>query len=69
MTEEADRAAAREDNALLAALPTRERNDAHRASQLFTLDYGAKILEANTRSEHAYFPIRGAVSLRTDLPQ
>jgi CRP-like cAMP-binding protein len=63
MTKAADRAAAREDNALLAALPTRERNDVHRASQLFTLEFGAKILAANTRSQHAYFPIRGAVSL------
>lgn len=63
MTKESDRAVAREDNALLAALPTRERNDAHRASQLFPLEFGAKILGANTRSEHAYFPIRGAVSL------
>jgi len=63
MNQEAERAAAREDNALLAALPARERNDAHRASQLFTLEFGAKILEANTRSPHAYFPIRGAVSL------
>lgn len=63
MTQESERAAAREDNALFAALPTRERNDAHRASQLFTLEFGAKILEANTRSRHAYFPIRGAVSL------
>lgn len=63
MTKEADRAAAREDNALLAALPTRERNDAHRASRLFTLEFGAKILEAQSRSTHAYFPISGAVSL------
>lgn len=63
MTEETDRAAAREDNALLAALPTRERNDAHRASQMFPLEFGARILEAHTRSQHAYFPIRGAVSL------
>ncbi len=63
MTQESERAAAREDNALLAALPTRERNDAHRSSQLFTLEFGAKILEANTRSRHAYFPIQGAVSL------
>src|SRR5687768_1875852 len=39
MTQEAERAEAREDNALLAALPTRERNDAHRASQLFTLEF------------------------------
>ena len=63
MAQEADRAAAREDNALLAALPTRERNDAHKASQLFTLEFGEKILVADTRSQHAYFPIRGAVSL------
>lgn len=63
MTQESDRAAAREDNALLAALPTRERNDAHRSSQLFTLEFGAKIVEAHTRTRHAYFPIRGAVSL------
>lgn len=63
MTQEPDVAEAREDNALLAALPTRERNDAHRASQLFTLEFGAKILESRTRSKHAYFPIRGAVSL------
>lgn len=63
MPQESERALAREDNALLAALPTRERNDAHRSSQLFTLEFGAKILDANTRSEHAYFPIRGAVSL------
>jgi CRP-like cAMP-binding protein len=63
MTQESERAVAREDNALFAALPTRERNDAHRSSQLFTLEFGAKILEANTRSTHAYFPIRGAVSL------
>lgn len=63
MNQESKRAEAREDNALLAALPVRERNDAHRASQLFTLDFGAKILQSNTRSQHAYFPIRGVVSL------
>jgi len=63
MTKESERAAAREDNALLAALPTRERNAAHRASQLFALEFGATILQANTRSEHAFFPIRGVVSL------
>ncbi|HEY0139717.1 MAG TPA: Crp/Fnr family transcriptional regulator [Thermoanaerobaculia bacterium] len=63
MTEEADRAGAREDNALLAALPTRQRNDAHRSSKLFSLEFGATILVANTRSRYAYFPIRGAVSL------
>lgn len=63
MNHESDRAVAREDNALLAALPTRERNDAHRASQLFPLIFGAKVLVADTRSEHAYFPIRGALSL------
>ncbi|MEA2488640.1 MAG: hypothetical protein QOH21_432 [Acidobacteriota bacterium] len=63
MAQESGRAVAREDNALFAALPTRERNEAHRSSQLFTLEFGAKILEANTRSQHAYFPIRGAVSL------
>jgi CRP-like cAMP-binding protein len=63
MTKATDRAAAREDNALLAALPTRERNEAHRASELFTLDFGAKILEANSRSQYAFFPIRGAISL------
>ena len=63
MTQEAKRAGAREDNALLAALPTRERNEAHRASELFTLEFGATILEANTRTEHAFFPIRGAISL------
>ena len=63
MAHDAEHAAAGEDNALLAALPTRERNDAHRSSQLFTLQFGAKILQANTRSKHGYFPIRGAVSL------
>jgi CRP-like cAMP-binding protein len=63
MTKEAERAAAREDNALLAALPTRERNDAHRASTLFRLEFGAKILTARTRSDFAFFPVRGAVSL------
>ncbi|HEX7153154.1 MAG TPA: Crp/Fnr family transcriptional regulator [Thermoanaerobaculia bacterium] len=63
MTQESERAAAREDNALLAALPTRERNDAHRASQLFTLNFGARILEAGARTQHAYFPIQGVVSL------
>lgn len=63
MDQESGRAEAREDNALLAALPTRERNDAHRSSELFTLEFGAKILEADTRSQHAYFPIRGAISL------
>ena len=63
MTEDAQRAAARDDNALLAALPTRERNDAHRSSKLFALEFGAKILSADTRSQHAYFPIRGVVSL------
>jgi CRP-like cAMP-binding protein len=63
MAQESEGAVAREDNALLAALPTRERNDAHRSSQLFTLEFGAKILEADTRSQHAYFPIRGVVSL------
>lgn len=63
MTEDAERATARDDNALLAALPTRERNDAHRASQLVPLEFGAKILASNTRSQHAYFPIQGVVSL------
>lgn len=63
MTHDVERAAAREDNALLAALPARERNEAHRASELFTLNFGARILEANTRSEHAFFPIRGVISL------
>lgn len=63
MTQELERAAAREDNALLAALPARERNDAHRASQLFTLDFGATILAANSPSSHAYFPIQGVISL------
>ena len=63
MTKEAERATAREDNALLAALPTRERNEAHRSSELFTLKFGATILTANTRSAYAFFPIRGAVSL------
>jgi CRP-like cAMP-binding protein len=63
MTDKSERALAREDNALLAALPTGERNDAHRASQLFKLEFGARIFHANTRSQHAYFPIRGAVSL------
>jgi CRP-like cAMP-binding protein len=67
MTQQSERAVAREDNALLAALPTQERNDAHRSSQLFTLEFGAKILEANTRSQHAYFPIRGALSLLRPL--
>lgn len=52
-----------EDNALLAALPVRERNQAHRSSQLFALEFGATILRANTRSTHAFFPIRGAISL------
>jgi CRP-like cAMP-binding protein len=68
MTKEADRAGAREDNGLLAALPTRERNEAHRSSQLFKLEFGATILEANTRSEYAFFPIRGVVSLVRHLP-
>ena len=63
MNEEATRAAAGEDNVLLAALPTRERNDAHRSSQLCVLEFGATIIAANTRSEHAYFPSRGVVSL------
>ena len=63
MTKEAERAAAREDNALLAALPTRERNEAHRSSELFTLDFGATILAAGARSQYGFFPIRGAVSL------
>lgn len=63
MKQESERAEAREDNALLAALPTRERNDAHRSSELFTMEFGAKILQAHTRSRHAYFPIRGVVSL------
>ena len=63
MTQESHDAGAREDNALFAALPTRERNDAHRSSELFALEFGARILEANTRSRHAYFPIRGAISL------
>lgn len=63
MTKESERAEAREDNALLAALPDRERNAAHKSSQLFALEFGATILKANTRSEHAFFPIRGAVSL------
>ena len=62
-TEAARAAAAGEDNALLAALPVRERNAAHKSSTLFVLDFGATILEANTRSEFAFFPIRGAVSL------
>lgn len=63
MTVETERAVAREDNALFAALSTRERNDAHRSSKLFTLEFGAKILTANTRSPCAYFPIQGVVSL------
>jgi CRP-like cAMP-binding protein len=63
MTEEVERATAREDNALLAALPTRERNEAHRSSTVFTLDFGTTILAANTRSEYAFFPIRGVISL------
>ena len=63
MTKETERAAAREDNALLAALPVRERNAAHRASQLFPLEFGATIVEAHTRSKHAWFPIQGALSL------
>ena len=67
MKKEVNRAAPGEDNALLAALPTRERNEAHRSSKLFALDFGATILEANTRSAYAYFPIRGAVSLVRSL--
>jgi CRP-like cAMP-binding protein len=63
MTRETERADAREDNVLLAGLPTRERNEAHRASAFYALEFGAKILEANTRSEYAFFPIRGVVSL------
>jgi CRP-like cAMP-binding protein len=63
MTDRSELPVAQEDNALLAALPTRERNDAHRSSRLFTLEFGEKILQANTRSRHAYFPIRGALSL------
>lgn len=63
MDEDTGRAAAREDNALLAALPARERNVAHRSSKLFTLDFGTTLLAAGTRSEHAYFPIRGVISL------
>jgi CRP-like cAMP-binding protein len=67
MTEHSDIGTAREDNALLAALPTRERNAAHRASRLFTLDFGETILQADTRSTHAFFPIRGAISLVRNL--
>ncbi len=52
-----------DDNALLAALPTRERNAVHRVSALFKLELGATILHHDTRSTHAYFPIEGAVSL------
>lgn len=67
MNEESVRALAGEDNAVLAALPTRERNEAHRSARLFALDFGATILRANTRSEYAFFPIRGAISLVRDL--
>ncbi|HVE72308.1 MAG TPA: Crp/Fnr family transcriptional regulator [Thermoanaerobaculia bacterium] len=63
MTNVAEHASAREDNAMLAALPVRERNAAHKASKLFVLDFGATILHANTRSHFAFFPIRGAISL------
>ena len=63
MTQESERAEAQEDNALLAALPTRERNEAHRSSQLYPLEFGTTILYADTRSEYAFFPIRGAISL------
>lgn len=52
-----------DDNALLAALPVRERNAARRASKLFTLELGETILRRNTRSTHAFFPIDGAISL------
>jgi CRP-like cAMP-binding protein len=63
MSKQSERAEAHEDNELLAALPTRERNEAHRASRLFVLDFGEILLEADTRSTHAFFPIRGAISL------
>ncbi|HEX6100086.1 MAG TPA: Crp/Fnr family transcriptional regulator [Thermoanaerobaculia bacterium] len=63
MVKESERAAAREDNALLAALPVRERNEAHRSSELYALDFGATVLHANTPSAFAFFPIRGAISL------
>lgn len=67
MTRETDRAEAREDNAILAALPTRERNAAHRASQLFPLELGDTVQHAGTRSRHAYFPIQGVISLVRSL--
>jgi CRP-like cAMP-binding protein len=51
------------ENGLLAALSTRDRNAAHRASKLFTLDLGETILRRNTRSTHAFFPIDGMISL------
>jgi len=63
MTKETAHAAAGEDNQLLAALPVRERNAVHRASQLFTMELGATLLHANQPSGFAFFPIQGAISL------
>jgi len=51
------------DNAILAALPLRERDAAHRASTLFILDLGETLQRAHARSRHAFFPISGAISL------
>ena len=51
------------DNAMLASLPARERNAAHRASSLFPLVFGDTILRRNTPSRFAFFPIEGVISL------
>jgi CRP-like cAMP-binding protein len=53
----------RNENAILAALPARERNAAHRASELHALVLGDIILRANTYSSHAFFPTAGVLSL------
>lgn len=63
MARNSSRAVADEDNLLLAALPTRERNAAHRVCELFPMDLGATLLHAGDRSAYAFFPIGGAISL------
>ena len=56
-------ASVRSDNAILAALPVRERNAAHHASTRFPLVLGETLFLARSRPAHAFFPISGAISL------
>lgn len=55
------------DNAILGALSARERDAAHRRSTLFVLELGTLLQRAGMRSEHAFFPIAGAISLVREL--